>query len=346
MDAKKILDALLEKNRRHDLAADGPGKNNHVPMTLIALYRMGADPRLMRRYAESLKLDGAPETAAAPMNPVTPENWQGRLGEPGLFPEYARFFENRIKQASAEMAIKESLPALMKGSAGSAFHPLIRLGYALDYGSREEIAFSLAYWAANYQPSPDFDAGAAPVEPDALLSEIVKNTSTLKIKPVNSIVGRMDQVYRATDFRSSLKPVRTPDSNPLERISELLMETFTQTQDFTLLHAVTSCQAMRLVLPYAGDPQNTLSRYWHSVCAAYLTVLKTEKAIGKDSAADGGPGWEEILPKAAAADMSSIGAYDHVVKLVYSCWLESRHYKRDLYRALAIREIENPSRFV
>jgi hypothetical protein len=42
------LDALLKRIQEFSFA--GPGASNHIPMVLIALFRMGASPDLMIRY--------------------------------------------------------------------------------------------------------------------------------------------------------------------------------------------------------------------------------------------------------------------------------------------------------
>ena len=76
-----------------------------------------------------------------------------------------------------------------------AYHALLRLGYALDYGSREEAAFSLAYWAAHFYSGPDLDVSETPVEPDEFLADLVHNASTLQIEATESIDGRIRQVY-------------------------------------------------------------------------------------------------------------------------------------------------------
>jgi hypothetical protein len=52
--------------------------------------------------------------------------------------------------------------------------------------------------------------------------------------------------------------------------------------------------------------------------------------------------WEEIFAAAAASGDSM----DHIVKLCYASWLESGHYHRPEYLALACREIRKPSPFL
>jgi hypothetical protein len=352
-NAKETLDALLEKYRRHQrtgLHAGPPGGGNHIPMTLIAAYRMGAGPETMQRYIGHFKL--RPEARPidkAGMEKLTQENWRDHLGK-GEFFQFVEFFDDWARKTSVDAVLKKCMPVLAEGLGGAFSHDLIRLAYAIDYNCAEEIAFSLAGLASGHQPSLDFEGKGPPVEPDALLSEIVKNTSALQIKPYGGRSGpiafRLGQVYASKEFSGSLKPVRVPEADPLAKISEVIMEVFTQTHDFTLLHVLTTCQAMRSALPFVGDPRKSLSAYWYSACAAYITVVKARSEVGKDSVAGDKPDWKELHSGAAAAEVEPLSAYEHTVKLTYSCWQESQHYKRDRYLALASREIKKPSRFV
>ena len=99
----------------------------------------------------------------------------------GKFSQYVDFFDKWMKETSVETVLKESLPILTKGVSSVAYHALLRLGYALDYGSRKEAAFSLAYWAAHFYSGPDFDVNETPVEPDKFLADLVHCPTTIKI---------------------------------------------------------------------------------------------------------------------------------------------------------------------
>lgn len=351
--SKEAVDALLEKYRRHQrtgLYTGTSGGGNHIPMTLIASYRMGAGSDQIRRYGARFKLyaDAKPMDDSGKKRP-TRETWKDELGRAGYF-QFVDFFDAWSKEASIDAVLKSTLPMLAKGAGGAFSHDLLRLAYGIDYGSREEIVFSLAGLASSWRASPAVGDRGPAVEPDALIAEILKNTADLRIEPNGGRMGpiafRMDQVYASAEFLRSLRPVRIPESDPMARISELIMEWFTRTHDFTLLHAFTTCQALRIVLPYAGDPREALGAFWHSACVMYLTVMKVRRDTGKDGATAGRRDWNEILEKAPAADMTWLSPYEHTIKLAYSCWRESRHYKRDRYLALASREVDNPSRFV
>jgi len=341
VNRKETLDALLRKNRNHELATQ-QGVNNHVPMVLIALYRLGASSEQMTRYVERFDLADAGQP---PVNLreslIARDNWNSRLGQ-SAFSAYVEFFYEWINESSMDALLREAVPILMTGVCTAAYHALLRLAYALDYGSRDEAVFALAYWAVEFYPGPKFNSDAPPVEPEALFDEIVQATSNLQIEPVYSIDGRLHQVYQFREIEHCWKPVRISGSDPLGKMSELILKIFSKSQHFTLLHALTSCQALRLVLRYVKDHEESLSEYWHSVCAAYVTVSRSRFEIGKNSVPRGTLSWQEVFAEAAASEDSM----EHIVKLCYACWLESLHYDRAEYLALACREIRNPSPFL
>lgn len=341
MTSKDTLDALLRKNRNHEKVTQ-PGINNHVPMVLIALYRLGASSAQMNRYVERFALSEATQPPGnARENLITRDNWKSRLGQSN-FSAYVDFFSEWMSQTSMDAVLHETLPVFMTGVCTAAYHALLRLAYGLDYGSRDEAVFALAYWAVEFYPGPDFDAGAPPLEPEALFDEIVKGTSNLQIEPVHSIDGRLHQVYQFREIVHRWKPVRITGSDPLEKVSRLILQIFAHSQHFTLLHALTSCQAMRRVLPYLKDPERSLSAYWHSVCAAYVTVYRSRFEVGRDTV----PRSRMQLEKIFAVAVSSEESLEHIVKLCYASWLESLHYHRPEYLALARREIRKPSPFL
>jgi hypothetical protein len=341
MTVQETLQGLLEKNRNHEKST-GPGINNHVPMVLIALYRMGGSSAQMTRYVEKFNLGKAtPPLADASEILITRDNWKSRLGQ-SAFSSYVDFFDEWISKANMDVVLHSALPVLMSGVCTAAYHALLRLAYGLDYGSRDEVVFALAYWAVEFYPGPDFDADASPVKPEALFDEIIKAASKLHIEPVHSIDGRLQQVYQLRRITHLWKPIHISGSDPLEEMSGLILRIFENSQHFTLLHALTSCQAMRRVLPYLKEPENNLSAYWHSVCAAYVTVLRSSFEMGRDTIPSCEMQWKEIFAKAVASEHSM----EHIVKLCYASWQEFGTYNRAEYLALACREIRKPSPFL
>jgi len=340
--SKETLDSLLQKNREYERTLK-PGNNNHVPMVLIAMYRMEATRADMVRYFE--RFDLTPKSTSRPSpSRITVDEWQTQLGQ-RTFQDYLEFFEDWMDESSMDVVLRATLPTLMKGVSTEAYHALLRLAYALDYHSEEEVAFSLAYWAANFYPSPDYDYRDTAVDADVFLAQIAQATPVMSVTQLRSIDARIRQIYECKEIAAVWKPIRLGDSEPLQPLALAILDEFTVTHHFTLLHALTSCQAMRSVLPYMKHPIEHLSRYWHSVCAAYLTVMHAGFATRFDTGAVKILEWSDIFRKAIASQQP-ISSFEHTIKLTYSCWREAKHYNAEQYRALACRELGKPSPFI
>jgi hypothetical protein len=253
-----------------------------------------------------------------------------------------------MAEASVDVVLKASLPTLIKAGVSAFDHTLIHMSYAIDHGSREEIAHALAHWARDLGPEQQFDLTPTAVAPDALFAAIVKDTADLALVPRGGNSGpinwRLGQVQRHKGYSAHLKPIRIPESDPLGKFSEVILDLFCETHEFTLLHALTTCQALRVLLPYVSDPKTTLS----SVCASYVTVRRMPQfAAARQPVPTGKAEWQEITAKATASDATiHESQYVHRVKLVYSCMQESKHYRRDLHRAVAAREVERASQII
>jgi Questin oxidase-like len=353
--AKASLDALLQQHRDRVLASEGRigGTLAHVPLALMALHRLGASPAQMQKFfGESPGPFRRPAADGKPGDALTVENWRARLGPGAPYSRWFAFFDEWMRQTSVAFVLGESLPRLIKSGVSAFDHTLIHMSYAIDYGGREEIASALATWAGGCGAEQALDLTPAPVEPDALLAEIVRDTSELKLNPrggnMGPIVWRLNQVQRHEGYAKRLKPVRVPESNPLKKFSEIILGLFCETHEFTLLHALTTCHALRTLLPYVTDPKTTLSAYWHSVCASYVTVrCMPQFDAARQAVPTGGRDWKEILPKAVAPDAGiHESQYVHRAKVVYSCHQEFKHYGGDLYRAASAREVERVSTIV
>lgn len=99
---------------------------DHLPMALRALEAMGADAErraaFARAYAERLEPLGEEERAAR-----------------------ARMRESLEREGLAQ-SLRARLPGLMPAAAALAFHPLIRLGYAVESRDLAEAAAALVSW--------------------------------------------------------------------------------------------------------------------------------------------------------------------------------------------------------
>ena len=304
-------------------------------MVLIALYRMGADGDQLRRYYNSLQVDAMTSEAVSQQAPPTvAAHWMARLGDFRACGSYCRFFKSEIDRRGFEEVLRCYVSTLMTGVAAHAFHPLLRLGYGIDLMDPEEIALALGYWAATYLPAPDVSESKSGTGPIDLLNTLANTVSLRAIRPESrSIADRIREFYSHEDFRGLLRPIRFDAERPLQEISLAIAEAFVENHHFTMLHGVTGCHALRMILPYCDNLQKVLSDYWYAICATYLSVVNLsadmQRPLPKNDV-----GWPHIQEQAIATGI------EHTIKLTYTCAKEAEEYDRDLYRRLALREID------
>lgn len=313
-------------------------KQNHAPMVLIAMYRMGASDEQLRSYFSKLEI-ATGHSDETPLLAVEPSSWKRYLGRVDALDSYTRFFHSETRRHGSEATLRRYLPALLGGVTAHAFHPLLRLAYGIDLHDPTEIALALAYWAATYLPGPEMPAERSEATAVDLLKKLAGASSLRKMKPQSrSIAYRIQQFYKHPDFQSMLRPIPLDAKDPLQTVSLAIAEAFAENHHFTMLHAVTGCLALRCVLPYSENPQKTISEYWYAICAAYLSVINlpghTRRALP-----EGSLDWRTLRNQALATGV------DHTIKLTYACLREWEHYQRDIYPRLARRDIADPAPF-
>lgn len=335
-----VLQELLNRHRTGELA-DYNVTANHAPMVLIALYRMGADPAQLRRYYAGVK-SGRPASEAGALRPqrIDRGTWTKCLGTFSAWSSYRQFFQAEIDKLGVQEVLASYMSPLMRGVAGHAFHPLLRTGYGIDLNDKDEIASGLAYWASAYLPAPEIPRTKSRVEPARMLN-ILENSALLRgVKPDSrSIARRIGQFYAHEEFRRLLQPIDLNSDRPLDAIAQAIAEAFHRHHHFTMLHGVTSCHAIRMVLPYCENQEEVLSMYWFSVCAAYLSVINLSEGPHHplpDREAD----WSRIQRDAIAT------GNEHTIKLAYTCLKESEEYHNVKYTGFALREIDVAAPFV
>ena len=98
--------------------------------------------------------------------------------------------------------VAATVPRLAPGVAGSAFHPLMRLAYAVMAGDDEDVGIALGYWAATYLP---LDAGGASpgvtMDPAEVLRRAAQLPGLAEASPESDLVWHnMRAVARVPSF--------------------------------------------------------------------------------------------------------------------------------------------------
>ena len=305
MNLAALLDhaATLDAEYERHLAS-------HLTMALCALKRLGASDERLAAFATTYasRLGAAPPAAPWPAG----EAWRSRLGDPAAWPAYRDLFWHWLLTEDAVPVLAQSLPTLMQGCAGAAFHGLIRVGYAVQSGHGRELADALAYWACRWLPlgpaSPAPPAGPV-ADPLAVLKGLCMP------RPAGGLIAvRMHAAALNPGFAQAVAPLRL-DEGTLPRLARTAARVYAASGNFTALHLVTSAHALRVLWPLMTPPgaepapaaQAALAHYWHAYAAGWVA---SGAVLGR---ATPPLPWAELVAAALGSDD------DHLIKLVDAC---------------------------
>lgn len=295
------LKTLLDGGARFDAEYHG-GLSNHLPMALLALQRLGADEARLATFAAAYmpRLEPAPPAAEWPAG----DAWIGRLGERAAWPAYRVLFAEWLSYELPQQVLEQVLPQLMAGCGAAAFHGLIRTAYAAQSGHDGELADALAYWACRWLLLD----GTPPATSHGLIFE------------------RMQIAAAQPGFEEAVDAVAL-DAGTLERLSRSSAMLYAASGNFTALHLVTSCHAMRVLLPYAEDGLAAVDEY----IVAHVAGLRASGAEAGEPA----PllPWDELIAAALTSDD------EHLIKLVDSAREEEATYGGNEWQRAASRAV-------
>ncbi|WP_346837520.1 questin oxidase family protein [Microbulbifer sp. SAOS-129_SWC] len=294
---------------------------NHLPMVLIALDKMGASHAQLR-HAFDRTIPHLERPQLLPPDPDIPIS-ACRKRE-ALFPSALQYYEKQLRQHGIAECLRRELPPLLPAIASAAFHPLIRTAYGVDARHLEEIAAGLAYWNLEYQELPASDT-RLPITAAEVLPVLAQRFPLISLAPGNI----SDHMASVTRQRGWMETAIQPQQLGLADIARVALEAYLSTGNFTLLHGITGCHALRLVLAYCDEAEVALRYFWRGLAIAYLST-GPEKLETTDNFSHL-PDWVQIRISACGSDD------DHKIKLTYSCWRECVNYHWDKYRIVSGR---------
>lgn len=302
---------LLETTSRYHVQY-GDRLANHLPMVLIALDKMGAGRKEMQHAFDR----SIPHLRLRPGSPIKElKDVDLCRNRDELFPSALHYYEQQLKQHGIAACLQQELPSLLPGIATAAFHGLIRTAYGIDARHLEEVAMGLAYWNLDFHGLSS-SAHRSPQPAAEILTEVATKFPDIALAPGN-IADHMESVTRQAAWMDT---VIQPQQLSLEDIANVALTAYLGTKDFTLLHGVTGCHALRLILPYCKDRELALRYFWQGLVIAYLsTGPKPIKPSPRRTSEDIAQQQAAIRDKALRSDD------DHVIKLAYSA-LEEFHY--------------------
>lgn len=313
---------LLEAASRYHVHY-GDRLANHLPMVLIALDKMGASPTQLKHAFDR----STPHLRLRPGSPVEEiDDISLCRNRDDMFPTALHYYEQQLRQHGIADCLRRELPPLLPSIATAAFHGLIRVAYGVDARHLEEVAMGLAYWNLDYHPLAACEK-TTPQPASQVITDVARQFADIPLAPGN-IADHMQSVTGQPEWMET--PIQ-PQQLGLEDIARVALSAYRGTRDFTLLHGVTGCHALRLVLPYCQDQKAAMRFFWQGLVIAYLST--GPKAIIPIESNEGGDiqrQQEDLKARALHSDD------DHVIKLAYSALEEFHHYgNRDYLRVFA-----------
>ena len=305
---------LLEAGSRYHVHY-GDRLANHLPMILIALDKLAATPAQLHHAFDR----STPDLQLRPGTPVEDIADIARCrNRDDLFPSALRYYEQQLRQFGIAKCLQQELPRLLPSIATAAFHGLIRTAYGIDARHLEEIAMGLTYWNFDYHELASSNE-QVPLSAAEIITRVAEKFPDVPLAPGN-IADHMESVTRQPEWMET--PIQ-PKLLGLEDIAQVAINAYLGSKNFTLLHGVTGCHALRLILPYCTDQELALRYFWQGLVIAYLsTGPKTIAPVTSEAIKDIAQRQGEIREKALHSDD------DHVIKLAYSA-LEEFHYYGD-----------------
>jgi len=222
----------------------GDGLSNHLPMALVAAEwleeRLGLAGRVEAFFAayaprlEPLATDGKTEAI---------------LGDYASLGAFDAAYSEQIHRRGSAAALTDALGVLGRAVPATAGHGLLRVYFAVealalapDLATRE-LARGLSYWAARYHILSDAERGSSSLS--EVLSGLVPlaEADRIEMRQHRLITERQDAVSRSPIFRTAAASVDGASVDVLGVAARLAAVAVTR-PDFTLLHALTTAQAI------------------------------------------------------------------------------------------------------
>lgn len=283
--------------------------SNHLAMALAALHRLGAPAATLQatfdahaRGESELRTDG--DVLAERLHEVAAHGIAATVG--------AR------------------APALVDAPGSQLYHPLIRLGYALDVAHEGQVAAALLDWETRHQPLPVPAVAAG-------RRRLADVAADLAAHPAGTWPHSfdLDGISRRPELRAALEGVAL-DGQTLDDVSSFAIAAHTVADDFITLHLVTGARAMRTVGEWLDDDVAG------GLAAAAVPVMAVAyAAVGAPPL----PSRTELdalrrspLPTREAIAERAIARRDaHVIKLADAALTEEERTADPLYRVAAGR---------
>ncbi|KAL1919990.1 uncharacterized protein VTP21DRAFT_1136 [Calcarisporiella thermophila] len=307
--SRATVQRLLEQNHHeHHIEYNGDRRfSNHAVHTLLTTYALGATPKRLEEIYKHFQsfLDPLPQ----PKIEINEDNFDKYLGKREHYRDYLDFFDRLIEKEGIKAVFDKYGPGFFPYSIGQAIHPLIHLGFGMEFNNKLVVAEALAFAAFTHFPYATVVVQTFPEHEDQTGSTSSGSThsggkSILEILDAIHKDPRIDKIYTHNwnSMRLSSHIQRVLDlggpvlqeylqqwefpADPVNVVNQKLREllrasalvyasswTDSPRLDFFLMHVLTSSHAVRVLIPFLSikDRVKLLRVHFVALVAVYIT---------------------------------------------------------------------------
>ncbi|KAF8551785.1 hypothetical protein OG21DRAFT_1512319 [Imleria badia] len=159
LDSVATLQGVLKDNhQRHHIFCNDAKFHNHIPYRALAIYALGGTAATIREYYQR---DRRRQRPAIPSpEPITEENFISHLGDEKFYQGYVSFFSQQASEKSVASTLEEfifsekynfregsdadSQPEMLSHFFQGLVHPMIHIGYGVEFGLKGMLVEGLA----------------------------------------------------------------------------------------------------------------------------------------------------------------------------------------------------------
>jgi hypothetical protein len=261
----------------------GEGFSNHLPMVQAALYNMGHS----KEYIEEISDYFVDKWSLKPFEvSKTFNSYEEALGNRSMYQALVDYYKIEIEEKGIDVVVCEALNYLEKGLSSILYHGIIRLAFAIENGSVDEVVRALAFYACGFE-AIDFEGRPVPI-------------TVLKAEFTRFVQMREGYFYMKGRIEDKERAI-------VDAVSELYMNT----GSFVILHTITGFQALMTLKKYFNDFDDILNRFTISVERILLRISQNDYKLIKV---------DELKPYNKLFSLMNTTQNAHTVKLVYACY--------------------------
>ncbi|KAF9235893.1 hypothetical protein BU15DRAFT_64445 [Melanogaster broomeanus] len=202
---------LKDNHNRYHIFFNYTRFHNHVTHRALAIYALGGSASLVKDYYEQDAKNQRP--AFKSPEPITEENFVEHLGDENFYQSYVTFFSKQIDEKGAAGTLEAfifsekynfrggidatSQPEMLFRLMDGVLHPMIHVGYGIEFGLKGMLAEGLSLCAVQlvnkrglYPPSFFVPSPTAEVDGTAdLLSSLVLNAQPAAAPTISKTGG-------------------------------------------------------------------------------------------------------------------------------------------------------------